>query len=97
MHQDDGYIMMMDTSRRWVPGSWSLEPWSLVLGYWSRILGPGAWCLGPGPWSPVPGPWSLVPGPWSLVPLELILYGLKWKSVFLEKWQGFDVKMHQHR
>ena len=31
------------------------------------------------------------------IPLELILYGLKWKSVFLEKLQGFDVKMHQNR
>ena len=30
------------------------------------------------------------------IPLEVILYGLKWKSAFLEKWQGFDVKMHQH-
>ena len=31
------------------------------------------------------------------VPLELILYGLKWKSAFLEKWPGFDVKMYQNR
>ena len=31
------------------------------------------------------------------IPSELILYGLKWKSAFLEKWQGFDVKMHQNR
>ena len=30
------------------------------------------------------------------IPLEVILYGLKWKSAFLEKWQGFDVKMHQN-
>ena len=30
------------------------------------------------------------------IPSELILYGLKWKSAFLEKWQGFDVKMHQN-
>ena len=30
------------------------------------------------------------------IPSELILYGLKWKSVFLEKWQGFDVKMLQN-
>ena len=30
------------------------------------------------------------------IPLEVILYGLKWKSVFLEKWQGFDEKMHQN-
>ena len=32
-----------------------------------------------------------------MVSLELILYGFKWKSAFLEKLQGFDVKMHQHR
>ena len=31
------------------------------------------------------------------IPLEVILYGLKWKSAFLEKWPGFDVKMHQNR
>ena len=31
------------------------------------------------------------------IPLEAILYGLKWKSAFLEKWPGFDVKMHQNR
>ena len=31
------------------------------------------------------------------IPLEVILYGLKWKSAFLEKLQGFDVKMHQNR
>ena len=31
------------------------------------------------------------------IPSELILYGLKWKSAFLEKWQGFDVKMYQNR
>ena len=30
------------------------------------------------------------------IPLEVILYGLKWKSAFLEKWQGFDVNMYQH-
>ena len=30
-------------------------------------------------------------------PLELILYGLKWKSAFLEKWQGFDVNMYKNR
>ena len=30
------------------------------------------------------------------IPSELILYGLKWKSAFLEKWQGFDVKIHQN-
>ena len=30
------------------------------------------------------------------IPLEAILYGLKWKSAFLEKWQGFDVKIHQN-
>ena len=31
------------------------------------------------------------------IPSELILYGLKWKSCFLEKWQGFDVKIHKNR
>ena len=31
------------------------------------------------------------------IPLEVILYGLKWKSAFLKKWQGFNVKMHQNR
>ena len=31
------------------------------------------------------------------IPLEVILYGLKWKSAVLEKWPGFDVKMHQNR
>ena len=31
------------------------------------------------------------------IPLEVLLYCLKWKSAFLEKWQGFDVKMHQNR
>ena len=30
------------------------------------------------------------------VPLEVILYGLKWKSAFLEKLQEFDVTMHRH-
>ena len=30
------------------------------------------------------------------IPLEVILYGLKWKSAFLEKLQEFDVKMHQN-
>ena len=30
-------------------------------------------------------------------PLELILYGLKWRSVFLDKWLGFDAKMYQNR
>ena len=30
------------------------------------------------------------------IPFKLILYGLKWESAFLEKWQGFDVKMHQN-
>ena len=30
------------------------------------------------------------------IPLEVILYGLKWKSVFFEKLQEFDVKMHQN-
>ena len=30
------------------------------------------------------------------IPSEVILYGLKWKSDFLEKWQGFDVKMNQN-
>ena len=30
------------------------------------------------------------------IPLEVILYGLNWKRVFLETWQGFDVKMHQN-
>ena len=30
------------------------------------------------------------------IPSEVILYGLKWESAFLEKWQGFDVKMHQN-
>ena len=30
-------------------------------------------------------------------PLEVILYCLKWKSVFLEQWLGFDVKMLQGR
>ena len=29
------------------------------------------------------------------VPLEPILYGLTWIDTFLEKWRGFDVKMHQ--
>ena len=29
--------------------------------------------------------------------MEAILYGLKWKSAFLEKLLGFDVKMHQNR
>ena len=29
--------------------------------------------------------------------MEAILYGLKWKSVFLEKLPGFDVKMYQNR
>ena len=28
--------------------------------------------------------------------MEAILYGLKWKSAFLEKLPGFDVKMHQN-
>ena len=31
------------------------------------------------------------------IPLEVILYGLKWKSAFLEKWQGFYVNMYQNR
>ena len=31
------------------------------------------------------------------IPSELILYGLKWKTVFWQKWQGIDVKMHQNR
>ena len=31
------------------------------------------------------------------IPLEVILYGLKWKSAFLEKLQGIAVKMHQNR
>ena len=31
------------------------------------------------------------------MPHELILNGLKWNSVFLEKWQGFDINMHQNR
>ena len=30
------------------------------------------------------------------IPLEVILYGLKWKSAFLEKLQGFDVKIDQN-
>ena len=30
------------------------------------------------------------------IPSELILYGLKWKTCFLEKWQGIDVKMYQN-
>ena len=30
------------------------------------------------------------------IPLDVILYCLKWKSAFLEKWQGFDIKMHQN-
>ena len=31
------------------------------------------------------------------IPLDVILYGLKWKSAFLEKWQECYVKMHQNR
>ena len=31
------------------------------------------------------------------IPSELILYGLKWKTGFWQKWQGIDVKMHQNR
>ena len=31
------------------------------------------------------------------IPLELILHGLKRKTVFCQKWQGIDVKMHQNR
>ena len=30
------------------------------------------------------------------IPSKLILYGLKWESAFLEKWQEIDVKMHQN-
>ena len=30
------------------------------------------------------------------IPLELILYGLKWKSAFLETLQEFDIKMRQN-
>ena len=30
------------------------------------------------------------------IPLQVILYGLKWKSAFSEKWQGFNVKVHQN-
>ena len=32
------------------------------------------------------------------IPLKLILYGygLKGKSIFLEQWPGFDVKMYQN-
>ena len=30
------------------------------------------------------------------IPLEVILYGLKWKSAFFEKLQEFDVKIHQN-
>ena len=29
------------------------------------------------------------------IPHDLMLDGLKWESLFLEKWQGFDVKTHQ--
>ena len=61
--------------------------------------------------SRVPAGTSLVPAGTSLaslffllenygkheIPLKHILYGLKWKSIFFRKVQGFDVKMHQNR
>ena len=31
------------------------------------------------------------------VPLDVILDGSKWKSGFLEKWQGINGQMHQNR